>query len=56
MTIHAAKGREFDFVYLIGLADEILPSYQSFQKGAQSLEVEEERRNCFVPFPGQKNV
>ena len=48
MTIHAAKGREFDFVYLIGLAEEIMPSYQSKQKGDQSLEMEEERRNCFV--------
>ena len=48
MTIHAAKGREFDFVYLIGLAEEIMPSYQSKKKGDQSLEMEEERRNCFV--------
>ena len=48
MTIHAAKGREFDFVYVIGLAQDIMPSFQSKKKGDQSPEMEEERRNCFV--------
>jgi DNA helicase-2/ATP-dependent DNA helicase PcrA len=48
MTIHGAKGREFDMVYVIGLAEDIMPSHQSRQKGAKSLEMEEERRNCFV--------
>ena len=33
MTIHAAKGREFDFVYVIGLAEDIMPSFQSKRKG-----------------------
>lgn len=48
MTIHGAKGKEFDHVYLIGLVDDELPSFQSKQKGATSPEMEEERRNCFV--------
>ena len=48
MTIHGAKGKEFDHVYLIGLADDELPSFQSKQKGDNSPEMEEERRNCFV--------
>ena len=47
-TIHGAKGRQFDHVYLIGLADEVLPSYNSLQSGPNSSQVEEERRNCFV--------
>ena len=47
-TIHIAKGLEFDHVYLVGLADEYLPSFQALQKGDASAEVEEERRNCFV--------
>jgi DNA helicase-2/ATP-dependent DNA helicase PcrA len=47
-TIHIAKGLEFDHVYLVGLADELLPSFQALQKGDASAEVEEERRNCFV--------
>lgn len=48
MTIHGSKGKEFDHVYLIGLADDVLPSFQSKNKGDRSPEMEEERRNCFV--------
>lgn len=48
MTIHGAKGREFDHVYLIGLVEDEIPSFQSKQKGTESPEMEEERRNCFV--------
>ena len=47
-TIHGAKGREFRHVYLIGVAEEVLPTFQSLQSGPQSDQVEEERRNCFV--------
>lgn len=47
-TIHGAKGREFRHVYLIGLADEVLPTYQSLRSGPDSRLVAEERRNCFV--------
>lgn len=48
MTIHASKGLEFPHVYVAGLADEILPSYQALKAGASSPQLEEERRNCFV--------
>jgi DNA helicase-2/ATP-dependent DNA helicase PcrA len=48
MTIHGAKGKEFDFVYLVGLAEEVMPSFQSMRSGDTSAEMEEERRNCFV--------
>ena len=47
-TIHGAKGQEFDTVYLIGLAEEILPSWHSVKKGEDSAAIEEERRGCFV--------
>jgi len=47
-TIHTAKGMEFENVYLIGLAEDQLPSFQSIKKGDQSREMQEERRNCFV--------
>ena len=47
-TIHGAKGREFDTVYLIGLAEEVLPSWHSVKKGDGSAALEEERRGCFV--------
>jgi len=48
MSIHAAKGKEFDHVYLAGLVEDELPSFQSKKKGDNSPELEEERRNCFV--------
>ncbi len=54
MTVHGAKGREFDIVYVIGLAEDIMPSYQSRQKGDNSPEMEEERRNCFVAITRAK--
>lgn len=54
MTVHGAKGREFDFVYVIGLAEDIMPSFQSRQKGDSSPEMEEERRNCFVAITRAK--
>ena len=48
MTIHGAKGNEFDHVYLVGLAEDVLPGFHSKQKGDRSPQFEEERRNCFV--------
>jgi DNA helicase-2/ATP-dependent DNA helicase PcrA len=48
MTVHGSKGLEFKHVFLIGMAQEVLPSFQALKKGAQSRELEEERRNCFV--------
>ncbi len=48
MTIHSAKGKEFDHVYLVGLVEDELPSFQSKKKGDRSPDLEEERRNCFV--------
>lgn len=47
-TIHAAKGMEFDHVYLVGLVEDQLPSWSAVKKGSHSHEMQEERRNCFV--------
>ncbi len=41
-TIHGAKGREWDVVFLVGIEDEIIPGT------AKSTDVEEERRILFV--------
>ena len=54
MTVHGAKGREFEIVYVIGLAEDIMPSYHSLRKGDESPEMEEERRNCFVAITRAK--
>ena len=47
-TIHTAKGMEFGHVYIIGFAEDQLPSWAAVKKGPESLEMREERRNCFV--------
>ncbi len=56
MTIHAAKGKEADHVYIIGMAEGILPSFQSKKSGDNSLELEEERRNCYVALTRAKQT
>jgi DNA helicase II / ATP-dependent DNA helicase PcrA len=43
-TIHAAKGLEFPYVYLIGWEDDIFPSQRAVQEG----EAEEETRLAYV--------
>ncbi len=48
LTIHSAKGLEWEHVYLAGLAEDQLPSFQSIKRGENSQEMQEERRNCFV--------
>ena len=48
MTVHGSKGLEFKHVYLIGMAQQMFPSFQALRKGRDSKELEEERRNCFV--------
>lgn len=45
MTIHSAKGLEFDYVYLIGLEEGLLPFGIDFDRPA---DLEEERRLCYV--------
>jgi DNA helicase-2/ATP-dependent DNA helicase PcrA len=48
LTIHASKGMEFKHVFLVGMAEDQLPSFQSKKAGDDSREMQEERRNCFV--------
>ena len=45
MTLHAAKGLEYDFVAIAGLEDGLLPHIRALFDDAQ---MEEERRLCFV--------
>ncbi|MBQ1263736.1 MAG: ATP-binding domain-containing protein, partial [Oscillospiraceae bacterium] len=45
MTIHSAKGLEFDNVFIVGMEDGLFPSLMSFN---DSVELEEERRLAYV--------
>lgn len=45
MTVHSAKGLEFDYVFIIGLEEGIFPHNRSF---FNEDELEEERRLCYV--------
>ncbi|MDD4154303.1 MAG: 3'-5' exonuclease [Bacilli bacterium] len=53
MTIHIAKGLEFDYVFVIGLNEGVFPSSRSMdEEGFRGLE--EERRLCYVAFTRAK--
>src|ERR1700710_2738033 len=47
-SLHAAKGLEWDAVFLVGLADGTLPISHAIAHGADSEAVEEERRLLYV--------
>ncbi|SBS76711.1 ATP-dependent DNA helicase UvrD2 [uncultured Mycobacterium sp.] len=47
-SLHAAKGLEWDAVYLVGLADGTLPISHALAHGPDSEAVEEERRLLYV--------
>ena len=47
MTLHSAKGLEFENVYMAGMEDGIFPSYMAIN-GEDADGLEEERRLCYV--------
>lgn len=51
MTVHSAKGLEFDYVFLIGMEEGIFPHTNSFMDPEG---LEEERRLCYVAITRAK--
>ncbi|MDO4764593.1 MAG: DNA helicase PcrA [Eubacteriales bacterium] len=47
MTIHSAKGLEFPIVFMIGMEENLFPSYMSISSGMEK-DIEEERRLAYV--------
>ena len=52
MTVHSAKGLEFDNVFLVGMEESIFPGSQSIYGG--EAEIEEERRLAYVAITRAK--
>lgn len=53
MTLHCAKGLEFDVVYMVGMEEEVFPHVNSFRPDVRDLE--EERRLCYVGMTRAKS-
>lgn len=51
MTMHAVKGLEFDYVFIIGMEEGLFPHINSMNS---SEELEEERRLCYVAITRAK--
>ena len=55
MTVHAAKGLEFDIVFVCALSDGIFPSQRSIEESGNKG-LEEERRLAYVAFTRARKV
>ncbi len=55
-SLHAAKGLEWDAVFLVGLADGTLPISHALAHGPDSEPVEEERRLLYVGITQGENA
>jgi DNA helicase II / ATP-dependent DNA helicase PcrA len=50
MTLHAAKGLEFDAVFLTGMEEQVFPHRRALSETAGEEDMAEERRLCYVGF------
>ena len=54
MTIHSAKGLEFDTVFIAGAEKDIIPHIRTLEENEENLE--EERRLFYVAITRAKNI
>ncbi len=53
MTVHMAKGLEYDYVFVAGLNQGVFPNQRAVDEGGNNS-LEEERRLCYVAFTRAK--
>ncbi|MEG0368053.1 MAG: 3'-5' exonuclease, partial [Coprobacillus sp.] len=53
MSIHMAKGLEFNYVFVVGLSEDVFPSFRSVSEAGEDG-LEEERRLAYVAFTRAK--
>ena len=53
MTVHAVKGLEYEYIFIVGMEEEIFPHYNSIREGTNEA-IEEERRLCYVAITRAK--
>ena len=53
MTVHAVKGLEYEYVFIIGMEEGMFPHYNSIMEGSNES-IEEERRLCYVAITRAK--
>ena len=53
MTVHAVKGLEYKYVFIIGMEEDIFTHYNSLREGTTEA-IEEERRLCYVAITRAK--
>ncbi len=54
MTLHSSKGLEFDTVFMVGLEENIFPSFRAVDSSDEEA-MEEERRLCYVGITRAKH-
>ncbi|MFA4849614.1 MAG: ATP-dependent helicase [Methanoregula sp.] len=54
LTVHSAKGLEFDVVVIMGMVEGIFPDYRAVRSG--EIAIEEERREAFVSVTRSKRI
>jgi len=55
MTMHSAKGLEFNAVFVVGMEEYLFPTPRSMESGSEA-DMEEERRLCYVAFTRAKHI